>query len=194
MTSITIIVPTFGRSTLSRVIRQIKEQMQPQDQFIVAWDGQPIMGGTREAIEGAGVELVTLPERVGDYGCSPNDAATEQATGDFIWYLGDDDEYPPTSLDLIRLLCPAEPNAVHVFSMMHTGRKLGTSVEACTVSSQQIVVPRMKDMPKWKDFPPGQELLSDWHWIDRCIRHVGRYVYHDEVIAILDHQNYGKMV
>jgi glycosyltransferase involved in cell wall biosynthesis len=193
MTSITIIVPTFGRSTLGRVLGQIKEQMQPQDQLIVAWDG-PSSEETRSAIQELGVELVTLPERVGDFGCTPNDEATKHARGDFIWYLGDDDHYPPTSLDLIRLLCPADPNAVHVFSMMHTGRKLGTSIEACNVSSQQIVVPNRSDMPKWRDFPPGQELLSDWHWIDRCIRYVGRYVYHDEVIAILDHQNFGRML
>jgi len=161
--------------------------------MIVAWDGVP-PPYTRASVERTGVELVTLPERVGDYGCTPNDEATKHATGDYIWYIGDDDRYPPTSLDLIRLLVQEDPEAVHVFSMLHTGRVLGQRVEACAVSSQQIVVPRRDDMPKWKDFPPGQELLSDWHWIDRCVKHVGRYRTHDDIICILDHQNFGKFV
>lgn len=187
---LTIIVPTFGRSTLWRVIADIKEQVQPGDQMIVAWDG-PAPAGMEDALKDFGVELTTLPERVGDFGCTPNDRATKKARGHAIWYLGDDDHYPPGSLDTVRAAVAKQPDVVHIFSMMHTGRKLGRSVKMCEVSSQQAVVPNRPDLPLWRDYPIGGVMVSDFHWIDRCIGLVGRYQFHDEVICIMEQQHYG---
>lgn len=80
---------------------------------------------------------------------------------------------------------------VHVFSMIHTGIKLGRSIAPARISGQQLVVPNRPDLPLWKLFPPREVNLSDWHWADKVIKLVGRYRYHDEVICILTKQNGG---
>lgn len=188
---LTIIVPTFGRSTLRSVVRDIVLQMKPGDQFIVTADGPvPSARALVDECEGV-VEYVEGPERVGDYGCTPNDRAMKLATGDAIWFLGDDDHYPPGALAAIRAAVAKHPDVVHVFSMMHSGNRLGHSIEECRVSSQQVVVPNRPDLPLWKLFPPGAELTSDWHWIKRAIDLVGRYMFHNDVICILDQQHFG---
>jgi hypothetical protein len=189
--NLTMIVSTFGRSTLRSVIRDIITQMKPGDQFIVSADGPcPTAKALVDECEGL-VEYVDSTERSGDFGCTPNDRGMQHARGHAIWFLGDDDHYPPGSLNAIRAAVEKAPDVVHVFSMLHTGRKLGRSIALWQVSGQQIVVPNRPDLPLWKLFPPGHVNISDWHWIDRVITQIGRYMYHDYVVCVLSKQNYG---
>lgn len=178
-------------------------QMLKGDQLIVVGDGP--VPKTREllhtmiALYGTGLMYIELPTRVGDYGCSPYDAALPHATGDFIWCVADDDKVPEDALQIIRdgvdmnleygkpIRCP------HLFAMIHTGRVLKRTFEPCQVSGQQLVVPNVPDLPRMKGFPEGQEKLSDYFWIKRVIDHFGTIVYHDGVVSILTQQNHGKL-
>ena len=189
--NITVIVPTFGRTTLTTVVRDIVGQMHPGDQFIVAGDGPAPSAEARVAECDGLVEYVGSPERAGDYGCTPFDKAMPLARGHAIWFIGDDDRYPPGSLDAIRKAVAQQPDVVHVFSMMCIGRKLSRSLEVRYISGQQMVVPNRPDLPQWKHFPSGHVQVSDFHWIHRVINLVGRYQFHDEIICILERQNSG---
>jgi hypothetical protein len=173
------------------VIRDIVMQMKPGDQFIVTTDGK--VEGIHELLSqfDGFVELVEGEVRVGDFGCTPNDRATRLATGDAIWYIGDDDRYPPSALDDIRKAVQRQPSVVHIFSMMHQGRLLRGNLHEGAVSSQQAVVPNRKDLPLWTGYPPGRVLVSDYHWINNVVEHVGRYVFHDAIITVLEQQHYG---
>jgi len=191
VTAITVIVPTFGRSTLKGVIDSIVPQMEPQDQFIVSWDGQ-VPEKYQWVLNTPKVEVTQLPEKVGDYGCTPNDNAAAQARGDFIWFIGDDDFYMDNALSLIREKAAHNPQSVQVFMLLYqNNRVLHDSIGICRISAQQVVVPNTPNLPKWADYPPGTVQTSDWSWIDRTIKMVGKYVFHDYITCHLREHNKG---
>jgi hypothetical protein len=189
--SLTIICPTFGRTTLASTVRDIVAQMEPGDQFIVTADGPcPAVKAFVEECEGV-LQYVDGPVRVGDYGCTPCDRGVKLARGSAIWFVGDDDRYPPGALTAIRNAVARQPDVVHIFSMMHTGRLLRGSIEPCQVSGQQAVVPNRSDLPSMTLYPPNSVQVSDWFWIRNTIAVVGRHMFHDDIVCILEKQNFG---
>jgi hypothetical protein len=192
---LSLICPTIGRSTLDRLVQSVLPQMQDGDELIVVGDGpQP----RAKAIVDQYPQVIydELPVRVGDFGCTPCDHGIAKATGDVVFFIGDDDICALGAFDAIRAAVDAAPDVPHVFAMMHTGRKLTMTIACCNVSGQQIVVPRdMTRMPKMGEFPPQHLPVSDWYFISRVHEAwAGRTMFHDVVIAVLEAMHQGGML
>jgi hypothetical protein len=170
-----------------------QEAAGPYDEIIVIGDGplshQVTFGGPLPVI------ISALPARVGDYGCSALDYGMQLATGDYVFFIGDDDLVAPNAFNIIREAVKLDPGVPHLFAMEHTGRILQGSLECGQVSGQQIVVPRdMAKMPKMADFPPHQVAISDYYFIKEVEKAWGRIVMRPETIAVLPVMNQGRML
>jgi len=187
---LTVMIPTFGRHSVVRVVKEALAQFDAPDQVIVTTDG-PVSWLTADYFHDPRVIVHSLYQRVGDFGCTPLDAATPLATGQFIWYMGDDDFIPEGAIAAIKKGVLQDLYKPHIFAMFHTNRILSHSIDLCQVSGQQIVVPNMgKLLPRWQDFT-GDVHVSDWDWIDRVAKAFGGVVYHHEMVCILKKQNFG---
>jgi len=190
--TITLITPTFGRTTIVDLATAVVPQLKSGDEFIIVGDG-PVPLAEEVARLIPGVVYMHTPSKMGDYGCTPWDFAIERAKGDFLWFIGDDDLPIEYAFEIIRKGVQKNLMLPHIFAMLHTGRILKRSHAACHVSNQQFVVPRdMTKMPKYTDCPQKDILISDWFFIDQCVRLWGDVVYHDEIICVLEKQNFGR--
>lgn len=197
MKNISLICPTIGRTTIGYMVATVLPQLKEKDELIIVADG-PIRGVTDEFIRDLASDIPQiiyrkLPHRVGDFGCTPCDVGIRIASGDAVFFIGDDDYLEPDAFEHIRAAVEANPDVPHLFAMMHTGRVLKRSLAACTVSGQQIVVPRdMSRMPTMADCPAELITLSDHVFIekvDAAWEH--RTIMHDEIICTLPQQNHG---
>lgn len=94
-----VIVPTLGRATLEHALSSAIYECGPGDEIIVAGDGDP--PGVADLCAALGVAyLPTMETR--DLGCSQRAAALEVATGDYVLFLGDDDQYARGAFTYIR--------------------------------------------------------------------------------------------
>ena len=199
-TSLSLIIPTIRRSTLTRVVQDALEQMQKGDELIIVVDpvndNEVVWETTLDALRGPGVGIWTykLSQPAGDFGCTACDTGIDKALGDYVFFIGDDDRIPPGALDAIREGVKKAPDMPHLFAMRHTGRILSNSLVCGEVSGQQIVVPRdMAKMPKMTAFHPGELMVSDWRFIQNVEKAWGKIVMHDSLIAVLPRMNQGRM-
>jgi glycosyltransferase involved in cell wall biosynthesis len=193
---LSLICPTIGRTTLKRTIGSVILQLKEGDEFIIVADGpcpdlHDLIGEVQQHFPQ--VRYYELPVRVGDFGCTPCDAGMQRATGDFVFFIGDDDICEPGAFEVIRTAVALQPTVPHVFAMMHTGRKLSGTIAPCYVSGQQIVVPRdVKRIPRMANCPATHITVSDAVFIEAVYNEWGRVVFHDDVIATLPYQNMGR--
>lgn len=190
---LSLICPTIGRSTFRSLLEDVLLYLGEGDEFIVVGDGP--CPNIRELIEAAGdarVRYLELPARVGDWGCTPCDVGIANATGDVVWFVGDDDQVASHVFDIVRAGVTGLTDKVHIFSMKHTGSVFRDTIQFAKVSGQQIVHPRARG-PRMADFPLEEHYRTDWVYIDRCVEHWGPPIFHGEIICILPHMNQGKM-
>lgn len=191
---LTLITPTFGRTTLAALIEVVVPQLKKGDEFIVVGDGPAPMAREMARMVPE-VTYMETPMHMGDYGATPIDYAIERAGGDFVWFIGDDDLPSQYAYEIVREGVKSALTLPHIFSMLHSGMILRGRAEMCRVSGQQIVIPRdMMKMPKYAGYEKKDELVSDWVFIDRVIKAFGSPVFHDEIIAVLARQNFGRML
>lgn len=194
--TITLMTATFGRTTVADLAMAVVPQLKEGDEFIVVGDGpQPFSRQVCEMIPG--VTYMETPEHKGDYGCTPWDYAIERAKGDYIMFIGDDDLPTGHAFEIVRRRVGEDPHkdAVYVFAMLHTGNILRGTTAMCQVSNQQVVVPRELALQvKYADCPKENILVSDWVWINKIEKLANIVNYHDEIICVLEKQNFGKML
>ena len=191
--TITVITPTFGRSTILDCIANVVPQLREGDEYIIVGDGPVKLGELIRSFPQ--VRYMETPVHAGDFGCTPWDYGIERAEGDYIMFLGDDNLLSLNALELVRAgVQQRRPELPHLFAMMHTGKVLADSRACGRVDNQQFVIPNVEGLPRMKDCPPEDILISDWHFIDRTIKHFGGVVYHPDIIAILKQQNFGAML
>jgi len=197
--TLSLIIPTIGRSTLPRVIADAVKQMHKGDSIVVVYDPvhkrPPWEIESEERAPGVALWTYVLPKPAGDFGCTACDFGIEKAYGDHVFFIGDDDRVPDGALDTIRAGVSTSPDLPHLFAMQHTGRILANSLVCGEVSGQQIVVPRdMKKMPKMADHRPGELAVSDWRFIQNVEAAWGKIVMHSGIIAVLPRMNQGRMM
>ncbi len=198
MTKLSLIIPTIGRSTLTRAIESAINQLHEEDEIIVIGDGGEVIPGRLQCEPYLNRKLVyaELPQIVGDYGCSGCDLGISIAKGTHCFFLGDDDLSAEGAFDIIHEGLKDRPELPHLFAMIHCGRRLGNILQACMVSGQQIVVPRnLEKLPKMASEDVHYHMAtSDWHFIMRVNAAFGTTVFHDGIIAILEQQNNGRFM
>jgi len=170
--------------------------MRDGDQLIVVGDGErSVARKIMAARPGWNVFYLETPF-AGDFGSTPIDYGTQIARGDFICYLGDDDEIADGAMRAIREQVVAEPVGPHLFAMIHeNGRVLRRDLRESAVSGQQLVVPNdAKRLPRYASDKPGEK-VNDYRflmavqaaWPEAGIR------CHDAIIARLDKMNQGRI-
>jgi glycosyltransferase involved in cell wall biosynthesis len=189
---LTYMIPTLGRTTLTRVVDQIREQMLPTDELIVIADGA--IDAARAMMEERLADNVRYFEHgpTNNWGSEQLDFGTEHATGDFLCYIGDDDEMLPGAMEAVRAGVEGKVQP-HCFAMYHSGRVLANTLAACNVSGQQIVVPNVPGrIPRWAE---DRSQLSDYVFIQKVANEwsdVGVRM-HDDLICRLHAQNFGRV-
>lgn len=191
--TLTLISPTFGRTTAADLAAAVVPQLKEGDEFILVGDG-PVPLAREIARLVPGVTYMETPVHTGDFGCTPWDYAIERAKGDYIMFIGDDDLPSAHAFEIVRtkLSGYVGKNDMHVFAMLHTGRVLKGTTKVCHVSNQQVVVPRhLAQQVKYAECPKKDILISDWVWLDKVANKVDDLYFHDEIICILEKQNFG---
>ena len=107
--SLTAIIPTMGRASIARTILSARDQWQPGDELLIAYDthdARPTLDWFRSVscLVPAGVTL-TIHEHDAGHHCWGHcvlSSAQQQASGDWLCWNDDDDVFTPTAFAAIR--------------------------------------------------------------------------------------------
>lgn len=163
---ISFIVPTIGRPTLRDLISTLRAEIGPEDEVLVVGDGsQPIARG-----------IMSLPDWRFHYfehsghtvGNAQRDFAIKRATGDFLMFADDDDNYIPGVIrSAVHPALADGPVRPHMFRCAGgpDGRTLGITF----VMGPQFVPPNIPDkLAKWDQ--PGEDAhICDYHFIKNTL-------------------------
>jgi len=176
--SLSIIVPTCGRSSLRHTLASIAEQpLQPDDEVLVC-------GGPAEAMSAVadyGARYLPLPSGH-NWGCAERTHAIAQARGTHLAFLDDDDTWLPSARANIARAVADTPDQPILFRMQYaSGRVLWDKPRLIVgnVSTQMIVVPNDPlRLGTWSVRREGDyDFLASMRWRPEAI------VWREEVIA-----------
>jgi hypothetical protein len=181
-----IIVPTCGRRSLASTLASIAVQaLAGGDEVLLITDGpQPLAAElfARSGLPGRCIE--TAPSR--DYGGAQRNRGMDEAAGDYLLFMDDDDVYAPNAFATIRTALHEAPGLPHLFRMRYAadGRRLwaGRDLALGNVSTQMMVYPNRPDLRRW-DSAYGHDYRFVVNnlplWLPRSL------VWREEVIAVL---------
>lgn len=186
--SLTIIVPTIGRSSLKHTLESISMQIGPNDQILVMADG--IYPKSRQLVEAKGPQYSYVELRDGphhDWGARARNMALPLAKKAYIAFMDDDDRYLPGAFEFMRSAIKVFPGHPFLFRMMHEKSIIWKAHELAVgnVSSQMIVVPN--DQGKLSRFTERYE--GDYDFIkgtaDLYSPGYDPFIWREEITAIL---------
>jgi glycosyltransferase involved in cell wall biosynthesis len=163
--SLSVIVASGGRPTLSRTIESIIPQLRLEDELIVVVDAQA------------------------PWGHSSRNRAMRWAKGDFLLFQDDDDVSAPGAFDAIRAaVAQHDANTMHVFKMAYDrldGRTLweDREVRLGNISTQMIVVPNQQPLGQW-----GAVYEGDFVFASACAKH-RPVAWHEDIISLVRPEN-----
>ena len=118
MGKISVIIPTHNRADiLPRAIKSIQNQTRPVDEIIVVSDGST--DNTEEVVkefEEKDKRIRLIAYHPGHNGNYERNKGIEAATGDFIAFLDDDDEWLPKKTELQMAIFETEPEVGLVYA------------------------------------------------------------------------------
>lgn len=158
--ALSVILPTIGRSTLTRSIESITHQLASGDQLIIKHDNS------------------------GDFGATPRIQAIQEASGDYLLFMDDDDVFTPNAFETIRREVSKNPYVPHIFSVeLPLGGTIPTDheIRVGNVTSQAFVIPNDKaKLGSWTKRYEG-----DYDFIASTLAHYppNSVIFHPEVIA-----------
>jgi len=177
--SISVIIPTIGRQSLTDVIQSIQAQLNPEDELIVVADGVDARRRCQPDIPGVIYTLHSDPDS--EYGHAQRNFGRSIATGDLIWNVDDDDFVKPTALESIRREMTGFRQPT-IFKMVHLGHTIwgDRSTRTGNVSGQMLIIPNDPTIPQWSvpcaDAPRGDgewiravEAQQDLRWVEPVI-------------------------
>lgn len=184
---LSLICPTIGRSTLRNTIEAVYPDLDDSNEMIVVGDG-PMPAHIYALLKFfPKVGYNELPKRTHDFGCSPCDFGVDAATGDFVFFIGDDDTSCLGTFTTVRSGIGGDRSRAHVFAMSWQGKTLANSTKLGEISGQQIVTPRRADIPRMAATAHKRMIEeSDYSWIEAVITLYGEPIFHPEPIAICD--------
>ena len=155
--SLSILLPSSGRSTLQRLVVSVVPQLAPGDELMI--DLGP--GGC--------------------WGYPARERLTQKATGNHLLWNDDDDVYTDDALELVRAGIAQDPAAVHLFSMESWWGELlwrEQTIFEGNVAAQMVVMPReLAQACSW-----GNEYAADCAYIEEAAT-LAPVVWHREVIV-----------
>lgn len=189
--TVSLIIPTITRPTLARTLTSLRLQgWTGRDQVLLVSDGPS--DRAKELFDQFGYPGASLstPKTVpSDWGATPRNAAMQHATGDYIAFLDDDDEWLPNSLTTIRSAAKEHPGRPLLFRMRWDG---GTAspweqgilwneprLRLNECGTPMIVIPRTLLGPQF-----GPTYSGDYEFIrDVCSAHPLGPIFVDHVIC-----------
>lgn len=144
--SISITIPTIGRPTLLRVLREIQPQLSTEDEVLVVGDGP--RPAARAMVEGLDARIKYLEHGpTKNWGGSQRNFAMWRAKGSYLMSMDDDDRFSSTGLSKIRKAINEEPGRPLMFKMHQSSGLIWEfrEVRVGDVSSQMMVVPNVPD-------------------------------------------------
>lgn len=196
MTTLSVLIPTLGRTSLGRAVQSVLMQLGPEDELIVVADGpsNPARRTMLDAWDKRARYVETHPTRI--WGAYQYDIGASMARGDFLVHLPDDDYMAVGAIEKIRERVSKLPPGVHVFSFLeeHSGGKIFYGrMEAGEVSGNQIVVPRLPHRAVWSD---DTKDTFDHSYLHRAMVLWGqtRPYYSRDIIAVADVCSRGRML
>lgn len=161
-----MIIPTVGRSTITRTVRSINSQNWTiPDEVIIVHDSAPH----------------------NDWGAWARTEGMRRARGNYLLFMDDDDEYLPKAFEVIRKAIQQKPDRVHIFCMKRE-KPFNDVLWTCQdltrpgeISTQMIVVPN--DPARLGEWTSRYEGDFDF-LISTLAKHNQPPVWHKEVIAI----------
>jgi hypothetical protein len=120
--TISVVLPTLGRSTLTAVLDYLMPQLGSGDEIIVVVDGP---SAAAQMLYRNGVRYVHTPERVG--AGVARDLGIKQALGDYLWFVDDDDCPAATALTTIKhaISARSRARASRIHCAVYRRRRLG---------------------------------------------------------------------
>lgn len=172
---LSIIIPTIGRQSLGRTINSIRAALHDfEDEIIVVGDGPQLVARG----------IMSLPDwrfhyfehgPTNQYGNAQRDFGVEKATGDFVWFVDDDDTISPESLTFIHAALNHNPEIPHIFRMKIGNEFFGPDPPR---GGPILIAPRSTEF-KWA----GDKYAVDQDYIgNTLLRHGGEFERHNEVI------------
>ena len=192
MVSLSIIIPTKGRTALERTLDSILAAgAGPEDEVIVVGDGPQPTARAIATMFASRLKIIYFETPPFHYvGHPQRNAGMAVSSGTHVMSIDDDDAYRPGALQLVRSLAAAEPGRILIFRMeSHTPRlpwKLlwdGKFHSLGNVGTPMFVVPNVeRQLGIW-----GRRHAGDWDFIDSTLaRWPGgseAIVWREEIIA-----------
>lgn len=151
--SISIIIPTIGRTSLGITLGSLSPQLGAGDEVLVVGDGpQP---EARSAARAAGATYIEGP-RTACWGHAQRNLGMARAKGDYLAFMDDDDVYLPGGLAIMRAAAVEERQRPLIFRMRHMGRTLWDKpvIAIDNVSTQMFFFPnRHERLAVWGPNP-----------------------------------------
>lgn len=148
-----IIVPTCGRRSLARTLQSIAAQeLAAGDEVLLVTDGPQPLAANLFARSGLPGRCLEAPSSH-DYGGTQRNMGMEEASGDHLLFMDDDDIFTPQAFATIRAALCEAPDLPHLFRMSYAadGRLLWARPELRpgNVSTQMMVYPNRPDLRRW---------------------------------------------
>lgn len=180
--TITVIVPTIGRESLTATVESILPQLQAGDELLVVGDGPDNTAKARvyypDTVQG---------EPSGDYGNKLRDWAMSVARGKMLMFCDDDDTFTPDALAHVRKRCDRQRTRLHIFRMQSSRDGVlwgGEHLNSCNVGTPMFVLPNnTARLGRWQN---SGGPYSDHHFITATAAlHPKPPVFHVEIVAVV---------
>ncbi len=177
--SISVIIPTVGRDTLSRAVASCEGA----DEVIVIVDRARVP----EGLTMPGVRILDV-ESCNRGGHSSRNAAMPLATGTHLAFLDDDDVFTPGAIQTMRAAACDRPVIFKMDHPQHGVLWRDPELRFGNVSTQMFLVPNdPARLGVWAHHAPElPQPGGDFTFIRGCVEKMGEPVWRDELIAIYD--------
>lgn len=163
LTSLSVIVASAGRPSLRETLESVGHQLRPGDELVVdVNDDSP-------------------------HGHKARNRRLEEARGDAVLFMDDDDYYVAGALDAVREGYAQAPGRLHIFRMLYIENDFvlweDADLRPGNVSTQMICAPG--DAGSVGRF--GDRYEGDYDFCAHTCSLLGPPVWHDDVIALVHH-------
>lgn len=125
--SITVLITTIGKDTLSDMLDSLKTQLNFNDNLYILVDGEQYHEESKKIIESklesfrCNVEVIYETENHGYWGHGIRNKYQKNLNGDYILHGDDDDVYLPHSISMIKNIIKYnhKPNTTYMFKFYH---------------------------------------------------------------------------
>jgi len=169
--SISIVLSTLGRSSLTTVLRRLNPQLSNDDEIIIVADGSEAQRLTNIQLKflesTRQISLVKHSNHLSKYGQAQKNYGKKLATKDLVWFVDDDDIPSETALTTIRREM-ATNSTPTLFKIIHYGSIIWKEeqIREGNVAGQMLVIPNDSNIPDWP-MPSKVDHLDDFEWIEK---------------------------